>query len=131
MALMEAFFDESMDDGVMVVAGIMLGESKAKSLDRKWEKMMGIQAPGIPYFHMVDVAHANGPYAELGHDNCDALSRTAIGHAVQDVEVFTAISLREEDFYSRPSPLADVPDPLANRSLSLLHSGIFRQKTSM
>ena len=111
VALMNAYFDESMDDGIMIVAGVMLRKSKAEALDQKWKKMMGAQAPSAPYFHMVDVASAGGAFKPLGLEKCDVLARTAIRHVIEEVEVFTAISLRVEDFYAQPSPLVDIQDP--------------------
>jgi hypothetical protein len=62
----QAFFDESAShDGapILCVAGLIFKKNEAIKLRRKWRKILNWKQ--LPYFHMVDCAHGNGPFANL------------------------------------------------------------------
>ncbi len=62
----QSFFDESAShDGapVLCVAGLIFRKSEAIKLSREWRKILAWKK--LPYFHMVDCAHGNGPFANL------------------------------------------------------------------
>ncbi|WFU08800.1 DUF3800 domain-containing protein [Rhizobium sp. CB3090] len=62
----QAFFDESgTHDGsqILGIAGYIFRKSEAIKLGHEWKKVLKLK--NLPYFHMVDCAHGNGPFANL------------------------------------------------------------------
>ena len=65
----QAFFDESgSHDGspILCVAGYVFRKNEAIKLGHEWRKVLRWKK--LPYFHMVDCAHGNGPFANLTKD---------------------------------------------------------------
>lgn len=65
----QAFFDESgSHEGspILCVAGYIFRKSEAIKLGHEWRKVLRWKK--LPYFHMVDCAHGNGPFANLTKD---------------------------------------------------------------
>jgi hypothetical protein len=66
VALVEAYLDESGSDAgspVLCIAGYIVEKTRAINLDREWREVLAWK--NLPYFHMVDCAHGNGPFANL------------------------------------------------------------------
>jgi len=64
--LCEAYFDESgshKDAPFLCLAGLLFKKSDAIKLGHEWRKVLRWKK--LPYFHMVDCAHGNGPFANL------------------------------------------------------------------
>jgi hypothetical protein len=64
VALWEAYFDESGDDGrttEFVVGGYIMTSARAKTMDAGWRDML--RRYGIEAFHMVDCAHGSEEFA--------------------------------------------------------------------
>ena len=74
--LVEAYFDESaglasavQPDGtqakcaILCVAGYLIESGRRKLFDQDWNEVL--RWKDLPYFHMVDCAHGNGPFANL------------------------------------------------------------------
>jgi hypothetical protein len=62
----EAYFDESGSHAgapVLCVAGYIFEKPKAIALTDEWNGVL--RARNLPYFHMVECAHGNGPFAKL------------------------------------------------------------------
>ena len=62
----QAYFDESgSHDGspILCVAGYIFRKSEAIKLGHAWRKVLRWKK--LPYFHMVECAHGNGPFANL------------------------------------------------------------------
>jgi hypothetical protein len=83
----QAYFDESgSHDGapILCVAGYIFKKSEAIKLGHEWRKVLRWKK--LPYFHMVECAHGNGPFANLTKDErvavqtklIDAIKRYAI-----------------------------------------------------
>jgi hypothetical protein len=88
----QAFFDESgSHDGsaVLCVAGYVFRKSNAIKLGHEWRKVLRWKK--LPYFHMVDCAHGNGPFANLTKDERIAvetkLIETIKRYAIQGISV--------------------------------------------
>jgi hypothetical protein len=76
MVLTECYFDESIgrartkrpdgemfDIPILCVAGYLFEAEAAKRFCEEWQSVLDWK--GLPYFHMVDLAHGNGPFADL------------------------------------------------------------------
>ena len=64
--LVEAYFDESYGtkpERLLCVAGYLIESESAKLLAKDWQEVLDWK--GLPYFHMVECAHGNGPYKSL------------------------------------------------------------------
>jgi hypothetical protein len=62
----QAYFDESGSHNgsrILCVAGYIFRKSEAIKLGHEWRKVLRWKK--LPYFHMVDCAHGNGPFANL------------------------------------------------------------------
>jgi hypothetical protein len=62
----QAYFDESGSHAgspVLCIAGYILRKNKAIKFGHEWRKIL--RWKGLPYFHMVDCAHGNGPFKNL------------------------------------------------------------------
>jgi hypothetical protein len=62
----QAYFDESAShDGArdLCLAGLIFTKAEAIKLAHEWRKVLRWKR--LPYFHMVDCAHGNGPFANL------------------------------------------------------------------
>jgi hypothetical protein len=62
----QAFFDESgshTGSPILCLAGYIFRKSEALKLGHEWRKILRWKK--LPYFHMVDCAHGNGPFANL------------------------------------------------------------------
>jgi hypothetical protein len=66
VALIQAHFDESAGDGLLVMAGYIFIKSKAIQFDRDWGRML--REFKLPYFHMIDCAHGAPPFDILSRD---------------------------------------------------------------
>ena len=88
--IVEAYFDESsgsanamQPDGVgapckiLCVAGYLFENEKRKQLEREWNEVLAWK--NLPYFHMVDCAHRNGPFANLSKPECIQVEARMIG----------------------------------------------------
>ncbi len=67
MAAAHAYFDESgTHDGspVLCVAGYVIPEERRQDFNTKWIETL--ESKGLTHFHMVDCAHGNGEFANLG-----------------------------------------------------------------
>lgn len=65
----QAFFDESGShhgSAILCVAGYVFRKNDAIKLGHEWRKVLRWKK--LPYFHMVDCAHGNGPFANLTRD---------------------------------------------------------------
>jgi hypothetical protein len=79
MALWEAYFDESGDDGrstEFVIGGYVMPSDRAKLMETSWNEML--VRYGVSAFHMVDCAHGSEDFKNLGKDRCDQIAREAI-----------------------------------------------------
>lgn len=90
--LTEAYFDESGSHGgssILCVAGYIFRKSAAIKLGHEWRKVLRWKK--LPYFHMVDCAHGNGPFANLTKDERIAVETKMIDiikrYAVQGISV--------------------------------------------
>lgn len=88
----QAFFDESGSHAgspVLCVAGYLFRKSEAIKLGHEWRKVLRWKK--LPYFHMVDCAHGNGPFANLTKDERIAVQTKLIDaikrHAIQGVAI--------------------------------------------
>ena len=64
--LCEAFFDESGSHegaAILCLAGYIFKKNEAIKLWHEWRKVLHWKK--LPYFHMVDCGHGNGPFANL------------------------------------------------------------------
>jgi hypothetical protein len=88
----QAYFDESgSHDGspILCVAGYVFRKSQAIKLGHEWRKILRWKK--LPYFHMVECAHGNGPFANLTLAERIAVETRMIEiikkHAVQGISV--------------------------------------------
>ena len=88
----QAYFDESgSHDGapILCVAGYIFRKSEAIKLSHEWRKVLRWKK--LPYFHMVECAHGNGPFANLTKDERIAVQTKLIEaikrHASQGVAI--------------------------------------------
>lgn len=66
LQVIQAFFDESGSHSgspVLCVAGYAFERRQARLLTREWSSVL--REYQLPYFHMVDCAHGNGPFSAL------------------------------------------------------------------
>jgi hypothetical protein len=92
MILGQAYFDESGSHSgseVLCVAGYVFRKNQAIKLGHEWRKVLRWKK--LPYFHMVDCAHGNGPFANLTKDERIAVETRLIEiikrHAIQGISV--------------------------------------------
>jgi hypothetical protein len=88
----QAYFDESgSHDGaaILCVAGYIFKKSEAIKLGHEWRRVLRWKK--LPYFHMVDCAHGNGPFANLSKDERVVVQTKLIEaikkHAIQGIAV--------------------------------------------
>jgi hypothetical protein len=88
----QAYFDESgSHDGapILCVAGYIFKKSEAIRLGHEWRKVLRWKK--LPYFHMVECAHGNGPFANLTKDERIAVQTKLIEaikrHAIQGIAI--------------------------------------------
>lgn len=106
----QAFFDESgSHDGapILCVAGYIFRKSEAIKLGHEWRKVLRWKK--LPYFHMVECAHGNGPFANLTKDERIAVGIKLIEaikrHAVQGI----AITVDPVEYATFPGRLRTKP----------------------
>jgi hypothetical protein len=70
LAMIEGYFDESgsfdQAPGIFCISGYFMTSEAAQAMDKEWGRVLDEHA--IPYFHMVDCAHGNGPFANTHVD---------------------------------------------------------------
>lgn len=105
-----AYFDESGSHGgspVLCVAGYVFKKSEAIKLGHEWRKVLRWKK--LPYFHMVDCAHGNGPFANLTKDERIAVETRLIeiikAHAIQGI----SITVDPAEYASFPGKLPTRP----------------------
>lgn len=76
VALIQAYFDESISGDYLCVAGYVFTKGKVKHLDAQWRKML--REYGLPYFRMSACAHGNSPFDKLSDADRDKVARKAI-----------------------------------------------------
>jgi hypothetical protein len=88
----QAYFDESgSHDGspILCVAGYIFRKNQAIKLGHEWRRVLRWKK--LPYFHMVECAHGNGPFAKLTKDERIAVQTKLIEaikrYAVQGVAI--------------------------------------------
>lgn len=99
MAKIEAYLDESgTHDGapVLCVAGYLFTSERGQALDVAWRGLL--EKHRVPFFHMVDCVHGNGPFAHLSRDERVAAEREAIA-AIRDHMLFGAATTVNEPDY--------------------------------
>ena len=97
----QAFFDESAShEGapVLCLAGLIFKKSEAIKLGHEWKKVL--QWKGLPYFHMVDCAHGNGPFANLSKAERSEVARRMIEIIKQRAVQGLAVTVDNRDFAS-------------------------------
>src|ERR1700678_3564512 len=75
--LINCFFDESSDPGLMCVAGYAFRSDKARYLDRHWRSML--RRYGLPYFRMSACNAKQPPFDRLSERQCVDVATEAIG----------------------------------------------------
>jgi hypothetical protein len=97
--LCEAYFDESgshKDATYLCLAGLLFKKSEAIKLGHEWRKILRWKE--LPYFHMVDCAHGNGPFANLSKPERADVARRMIeiikSRAIQAI----AVTIDNSDF---------------------------------
>ena len=104
LALIEAYFDESIGQGrdkasgrmipILCVAGYLFRSDQAKALCDDWA---GVLAPyELPYFHMVDCAHGAGVFAGIPKNERASIAAKMIGNIKRRTLQGIAVSVNLE-----------------------------------
>jgi len=133
LALIEAYFDESIGKGrdkvtgktvpILCVAGYLLESAQAKALCDDWGAVLAPR--GLPYFHMVDCAHGSGIYEGIPKNERSAIAARMIGNikrrTLQGVAV--AVNLKHWEALAPDSPIIGSPYSFC---ISVLLGGVQR-----
>lgn len=95
----QAFFDESgSHDGshILCVAGYIMEKRQAKKLSRDW--LAALHQKNLTYFHMVDCAHGNGPFANLSKPQRSELAKRMIEIIKLRTALGLAVTVNSNDF---------------------------------
>lgn len=122
MVLVEGYFDESIGEGearqadgsigtipILCVAGYLIESEQAKLLAKEWQEVLDWK--GLPYFHMVDCAHGNGPFANLTKQERIAVVARMIGNIKRRTIKGFAVSVNvaQYELFMPNHPLAGKP----------------------
>jgi len=104
LALVEAYFDESIGQGldhksgrmipILCVAGYVFHSDQAKALCDDWSAVL--KPYGLPYFHMVDCAHGAGVFKGIPRNERAAIAAKMIGNIKRRTLVGLAVSVNLE-----------------------------------
>jgi len=105
VVLLEAYFDESgSHEGapVLCVAGFVFEKGQALKLSEEWSEVLNRYE--LPYFHMVDCAHGNGPFASLSRSQRILVAANIIGIIKRRAAIGFANSVDVEAYYELVPP---------------------------
>src|ERR1700754_5155029 len=104
LALVEAYFDESIGQGrdkvsgrmipILCVAGYLFHNDQAKALCDDWKAVL--DGHGLPYFHMVDCAHGAGIFKGIPKNERASIAARMIGNIKRRTLVGIAVSVNLE-----------------------------------
>jgi hypothetical protein len=119
LALVEAYFDESIGEGrdhksgrmipILCVAGYLFHSEQAKALCADWTAVL--RPYGLPYFHMVDCAHGAGIFEGIPKNERALIAAKMIGNIKRRSIVGLAVSVNLEhwDALAPDSPIIGSP----------------------
>ncbi len=98
MVVAEVYLDEShTDDGkppIFVVGGYLIKSDQARLMERDWRDVL--DRYGMPYFHMVDVAHGNEDPATLSEGQRIAF-QTEIIELIKKYTLYGVVAVVNEE----------------------------------
>jgi len=103
VALIQAYFDESISGDYLCVAGYVFTKGKVKHLDAEWRKML--RQYRLPYFRMSACAHGNSPFDKLSPANRDKVARKAIALICEFAALGIAATVNQRQYEE------NVPNP--------------------
>jgi hypothetical protein len=100
LTLIEAYFDESIDDGstVLCVAGYLFRKEDCRDLDLKWKAVL--DRFGLPFFRMSACAHGNWPFDKLCRDQRIEAETLMIKIIRSHMLFGSAVSVNEREYNS-------------------------------